>query len=198
MESSMSHLSICHWTRRAVVTLAIAALGATGLAQAQSSDGSSSNRQELQSLQQSLASIREEAINQNPGLADRQQSLEDRMMSRMRDEGVNPREDVKRLQDIARELRGGEVAEEDRAALMEEYQSTRQALLQARRTAMQDSGIQSDQTQLQEDIVSAMSEIDGNVPQMIDRFETLRSNVQSQRQSGGGAGNGSGSGSGAQ
>ena len=188
----MSHLSICHWTRRVAFTLAIAAVGATGLAQAQNSDGPSSSRQELQSLQQSLASIREEAINENPNLADRQQSLEDRMMSRMRDEGVNPREDVKRLQDIASELRGGEVAEEERTAMMEEYQSTRQELLQARRTAMQDSGIQEDQMQLQEDIVSAMSDIDGSVPQMIDRFETLRSNVQSQRQSGGGVGNGSG------
>lgn len=183
----MSHLPICHWTRRAVFTLAIAAVAATGLAQAQSSDGGSSSRQELQSLQQSLASIREEAINENPGLADRQQSLEDRMMSRMRDEGVSPREDVKRLQDIARELRGGEVAEEERAAMMEEYQSTRQALLQARRTAMQDSGIQDDQMQLQEDIVDAMSDIDDSVPEMIDRFETLRGNVQSQRQSGSGA-----------
>lgn len=191
----MSTLSLPGWARRTVLMFAVSALGAVGIAQAQNTDGPSgpsAERQELQSLQQSLASIREEAINQNPNLGDRQQSLEDRMMSRMRDEGVNPRADVKRLQDIASQLRGGDVAEEERAGLMEEYQSMRQSLLEARRTAMQDSGIQEDQVELQDDIVSAMSEIDDEVPDMIERFQSLRSEVQGQRRSGsaGGAGNG--------
>jgi preprotein translocase subunit SecD len=189
----MTALSIRDWTRRIALTLAVSAAGAGFSVHAQDAGGSSPDRQELQSLQQSLASIREEAIEENPELADRQQSLEDRMMSRMRDEGVNPREDVRRLQDIARELRGGEVAEEERAGMMQEYQQTRQSLLQARRSAMQDSDIQQDQTALQEDIVSAMTAIDDGVPDMIDRFERLRGQVQQQRQpgSGGGAGNSS-------
>ncbi|RZU98096.1 hypothetical protein [Spiribacter vilamensis] len=190
----MSTLSLGNWTRRTFLTLAVSAAGVAGIAAAQNTDGPSAQRQELQSLQESLASIREEAINENPNLGDRQESLEDRMMSRMRDQGVNPREDVKRLQDIARQLRGGDVAEEERATLMEEYQSKRQSLLEARRTAMQDSGIQEDQAQLQDDIVSAMSDIDGEVPDMIERFQDLRSEVQGQRRSGsaGGAGNGAG------
>ena len=190
----MSTLSLSNWTRRTILTLAVAAAGVVGVAPAQNTDGSSAQRQELQSLQESLASIREEAINENPDLGDRQQSLEDRMMSRMRDEGVNPREDVKRLQDIARQLRGGDVAEEERAGLMEEYQSTRQSLLEARRTAMQDNGIQEDQAQLQDDIVSAMSAIDDEVPDMIERFQSLRSEVQGQRRSGAAGGNGNSTG----
>ena len=190
----MSNLSLGNWTRRALLTIAVSAAGVAGIAPAQNSDGPSAQRQELQSLQESLASIREEAINENPDLGDRQQSLEDRMMSRMRDQGVNPREDVKRLQDIARQLRGGDVAEEERAGLMQEYQDKRQSLLEARRTAMQDSGIQEDQAELQDDIVNAMSAIDDEVPDMIERFQSLRSEVQGQRRSGaaGGAGNGTG------
>lgn len=190
----MSTQSLGNWTRRMFLTLAVSTVGVAGIALAQNADGPSSQRQELQSLQESLASIREEAINENPNLGERQQSLEDRMMSRMRDQGVNPREDVKRLQDIARQLRGGDVAEEERATLMEEYQSKRQSLLEARRSAMQDSGIQEDQAELQDDIVSAMSDIDQGVPDMIERFQNLRSEVQGQRRSGpaGGAGNSTG------
>ena len=186
----MATLSFHNWTRRLALTLALAAACTAGNAAAQNTGDASAQRQELQSLQASLASIREEAVNENPSLGERQQSLEDRMMSRMRDEGVNPREDVKRLQDIARRLRSGEVAEEERPALMEEYQSTRQSLLQARRTAMQDSGIQQDQSQLQDDIVSAMTEIDDEVPDMIERFQNLRSEVQGGRRSGSAGGSG--------
>ncbi|MEX0430169.1 hypothetical protein [Spiribacter insolitus] len=162
---------------RVFMALVCAAALAGGV-QAQNAGGQSSGQQqELQQLQQTLSSIRQQAMEENPGLQERQQVLEDQMMSRMRDEGVDPREDVMRLQDIARELRGGEVAEEERASLMEEYQNTRQELLAARRTAMEDERIKNAQLELQDDLVSAMTEQNADVPEMIDRFETLRSQM---------------------
>ena len=160
-----------------------------GTVQAQSGSGQpSASQQELQSLQQSLSAIREQAMEENPGLQERQQVLQDQMMSRMRDEGVDPREDVRRLQDIARELRSGEVPEEEQAGLMEEYQSTRQALLEARRAAMQDKRIESAQLELQDDLVGAMTEQNADVPEMIDRFEALRAALSGQGRAGSGSG----------
>ena len=172
-----------HLRHRSWRILAALVCAATLAGSAVAQDGTgqpSASQQELRSLQQALSSIRQQAMEANPNLEERQQALQDQMMSRMRDEGVEPRQDVRRLQDIARQLRSGEVAEADRPALMEEYQSTRQALLEARRTAMQDERIQTAQTQLQDDLVSAMTEQNGDVPAMIDRFESLRSELAGQ------------------
>lgn len=172
------------YLRGRVANMLIALVCVTALAgtvQAQDNAGQPSARQqELQSLQQSLSAIRQETMAENPGLQERQERLQDQMMSRMRDEGVDPRTDVRRLQDIARELRSGEVAEADRAGLMEEYQSTREALLEARRTAMQDKRIRNAQLELQDDLVGAMTERNADVPEMIERFETLRSELGGQ------------------
>ncbi|MEX0385713.1 hypothetical protein [Spiribacter onubensis] len=170
-----------------IFTALVCVAALSGGVQAQNTGGQpGAQQQELQQLQQTLSSIRQQAMEENPGLQERQQVLQDQMMSRMRDEGVDPREDVKRLQDIARELRGGEVAEEQRAGLMEEYQSTRQALLDARRAAMQDERIKNSQLELQDDLVSAMTEQNADVPEMIDRFETLRSEMAGRGGSGSG------------
>ncbi len=147
----------------------------------QTSESMRAQQQEFQQLRQSLSQIREQAMSANPALKKRQDSLQDQMMSRMRDEGVKPRSQIRRLQDITRELRAGEVPEEEQAALMQEYQQTRQALLQARRTAMQDERVRSAQIELQEDMMAAMAEQNGDVEMMIQRFDALREELSNRR-----------------
>ena len=140
-------------------------------------DGLQGKRQELRELQETLSEIRQTAMADHPELQRQQDALQTQVMSRMRDAGVEPRKSIRRLQDITRELRSGEAAEEDQAALMQEYQETRESVLAARREALDDDGVRDAQEALQSDLVDAMTEQDPTVPEMIERFETLREDV---------------------
>jgi hypothetical protein len=147
------------------MAMALLTLGLAMPAFGQGSDGDAQGkRQELQSLRQSLAAIRQSAMEANPELAERQSQLEDQMMARMRDEGVQPRKDIRRLQDIASELRQGDIDDERREALRTEYQTTREELLEARRTAMNDEQIRESLRVLREQRMAAMSELNADVP----------------------------------
>jgi len=166
----------------ALSTAMIMSWAGAASAQAQSGD-LQATQQALQSLQQSLSTIREQTMEANPELKQREESLQDQMMSRMRDEGVLPRKRIRRLQDMAQQMRSGEVPENEQAAMMESYQSLRQELLDARRVAMQDERIKTAQLQLQDDMVSAMTEQNAEVPSMIDRFEAMREELSAMARS---------------
>lgn len=164
----------------AVTMALVIGLGSPVAAQ-ESDENLQSKRAELRELQQSLSEIRETAMAENPELQQQQDKLQTQVMSRMRDRGVEPRKSIRRLQDITRELRSGDVAEEDQTALMEEYQTTREEVLAARRDALDDDGVREAQEDLQDDLVEAMSEQDAAVPEMIERFEVLREEVSGSR-----------------
>ncbi len=132
---------------------------------------------ELEILRQSLASLRERVMAANPSLQARQSSLQDQIMSLMRDDGIQPRKEIRRLQDMARQLREDPLDETQRAELLQTYQQSREALLQARSSAMNDEDVVREQTRLQDDLVAAMTAENAEVPAMIERFETLRSQL---------------------
>lgn len=161
------------------------ALGVSGpvVAQTDSADGqqdAQALQAELQALQQELAEIRNAAMENNPGLRERQTSLQNQVMTRMRDEGVSPEQDIRRLQDIATELRSGELSESEQQALAQEYQETRQDLLEARRTALDAGPVQDAQARFREDLITAMEAENPDVRELIDDFERLREELRGQ------------------
>jgi len=135
--------------------------------------------QELQAIQQELAEIRNAAMENNPELRDRQASLQSEVMTRMRDEGVNPEQDIRRLQDIATELRSGELSESEQQELAQEYRETRQELLEARRTVLDAESVQDSQAAFREDLITAMEAENPDVRELIDDFERLREELRS-------------------
>lgn len=130
--------------------------------------------QELRTLQARLTAAREEAMTANPKLQKRQEALQDEVMSRMRDEGVFPRRQIREIQDMASELSGGELAEEEREALLAEYQVARDELLAARRTALEDERIIASQRAFSDELMNAMLAVDPQADEMAERFEVLR------------------------
>lgn len=130
--------------------------------------------QELRTLQARLTTAREEAMTANPKLQKRQEALQDEVMSRMRDEGVFPRRQIREIQDMASELSGGELAEEEREALLAEYQVARDELLAARRTALEDERIIASQRAFSDELMNAMLAVDPQADEMAERFEVLR------------------------
>lgn len=170
-------------THRGALAALLLALGVSGpvVAQNGSADGQQdvqALQEELQALQQELAEIRNAALENNPGLRERQTSLQNEVMTRMRDEGVNPEQDIRRLQDIATELRSGELSESEQQALAQEYRETRQDLLEARRTALEAGPVQDAQARFREDLITAMEAENPDVRELIDDFERLRGELR--------------------
>lgn len=132
---------------------------------------------ELQVLQQELSALRQEAMAANPEFEQRQQSWQDAFMSMIRDEGVQPRQAIRRLQDMERELRGDALNEQERTAMREEFMALRERLMDARRNALQDQDLTEARESLQADLITAMAAINADAPEMIERFETLRSEL---------------------
>ncbi|MRH78859.1 hypothetical protein GH984_09075 [Spiribacter sp. C176] len=130
--------------------------------------------QELRTLQERLSAAREQAMTANPKLQKRQEALQDEVMSRMRDEGVFPRRQIREIQDMASELSGGELAEEEREVLLAEYQVARDELLAARRTALEDERIIASQRAFSDELMNAMLAVDPQADEMAERFEVLR------------------------
>ncbi len=132
---------------------------------------------ELQVLQQELSALRQEAMAANPEFEQRQQSWQDAFMSMIRDDGIQPRKAIRRLQDMERELRGDELGEEERAVMREEFLGLRDRLMEARRKALQDEDLTEARESLQADLITAMAAINADAPEMIERFETLRNQL---------------------
>lgn len=148
-------------------------------------------QQELRDLQRQLAEIRTAAMENNPELQERQTSLQNQVMTRMRDEGVNPEQDIRELQDLATRLRSGDLSQSEQQELAREYQQTRQELLEARRTALDDENIRQAQQDFREDLVTAMEAENPDVRALIEEFEATREALREQMQGGGpGAGGG--------
>ncbi len=163
-----------------MILLLAAGLPSSGLAQEGAGDAQAI-RAELRDLQQSLTQLREQAMAENPALERRQQAFQDQVLSRMRDEGVEPRKSIRRLQDISRQLQAGEVAESERRGLMTEYQEMRSEVMAARRVAMQDQKIIDAEASLRSEMLAAMREQDADAPAMIERFENLRRELAESR-----------------
>ena len=156
------------------LTLAVTLL-ACASAQAQTEDTGAQARQvELQSLQQTLAMLRAEVMEANPRFEERQAAWQLKFMSRVRDEGIRPRQALRELQDMERELRGDELEDEARAAMEQSYVALRERLIEARRVALADETVNEERDALQEDLIAAMTSRNAEVPEMIDRFEQLR------------------------
>ena len=130
--------------------------------------------QELRTLQARLSAAREEAIQVNPNLQKRQEALQDEVMSRMRDEGVFPRRQIREIQDMARKLSDDGLTEEARQTLLAEYQVARDALLAARRVALEDKRIIASQRAFSDELMNAMVAVDPQAEAMAARFEVLR------------------------
>jgi len=163
-------------TRFLTLLMGVALLGATSvaLAEAPIPENPAAIEQELRTLQARLSSVREQAMAVNPNLQRRQEALQDQVMSRMRDEGVFPRRQIREIQEMARALAAGDLVEEERQALLVEYQAARDALLAARRIALEDHRIVAAQRAFGDELMDAMVAIDPEASAMAERFELLR------------------------
>lgn len=174
-----------------VLALAFSPLAMAQQAQQETSPGSEAQngagtvaeaRNRMREAQEELERIRDQALASRPELREQQADLQQRITDRLRAEGVDPEADIQRLQEIADEIRSGEIDDQRQQELVAEYQQKRTALLEARRAALQDQAIQEDTEEFRSALLTAMREEDDSVDELISDLteaqQTLRQEMQ--------------------
>jgi len=138
--------------------------------------------QEAQAIQQRLQSIQQKALEENPELQQMQKDYEASVEKAMKEKGANPDEDIERLREIQSKAADQELSDEERQALVGEFQKIRQKLMQAEQQAMQSAEVASKREELQEAVVDAMVEEDPETEKLLEKQEKLRQEMIRQQQ----------------
>lgn len=180
-----------------IMVLALAALafgGMPGMATAQ--DGASANQQQAQKLMQEyrqkaskLQQIHQETIKANPALAKQQKAFEKQVRDAVDDQGYDVEKGQTRVKDMAQKLQSGDLSNDERKALMKDFQAERRQMVKARDAALQNPEIKSAGKQLQEDTLAAMKRQDGQTGKLLKDMEALRSKLRANMPAGAMQGN---------
>jgi len=138
--------------------------------------------QEAQAIQQRLQSIQQKALEENPELQQMQKDYEASVEKAMKEKGANPDEDIERLREIQGKAADQELGDEERQALVGEFQEIRRKLMQAEQQAMQSAEVASKREELQEAVIDAMVEQDPETEKLLEKQEKLRQKMIRQQQ----------------
>ncbi|ERJ17441.1 hypothetical protein T35B1_05830 [Salinisphaera shabanensis T35B1] len=172
-----------------ITALALAALTfgtMPGLATAQS-NGATADQQQAQQLMQQyrqkaakLQQIHQETIQSNPDLAAQQEDFEEQVRDAVEDQGYDVDKGQERVQEMAQKLQSGDLSDDERKAVMKDFQAERQQMVQARDAALQKPEIRSAGEKLQEDTLTAMKKQDGQTKKLLDDMDELRGQLREQ------------------
>lgn len=181
-----------HIARRTKLSLAAVLsavlLASGGLAVAQQQGGGEqmqpeqSPQMELQQLQQRLAGIQQQAFENNPGLQEQAQELEELFINTMSEAGYDPEGGLARLREIQQEMQDQATSDENRQQLLEEAQQIQMELQEGQQVAMQEQAIIDAQQSFEEDLMDAMRAEDPQTDALIARFEEMQQQMQQQMQ----------------
>lgn len=173
-----------------VCALAIAALSFSGMAAAADNSGQSSgsqnNTQQLmktyRSDMQQLEQIHDKTIKNNPQLAKEQQQFQDQLKSAIKKQGYDVNAGQKRMQAMAKKLQSGNLSDQKRKQVMQNFQQERQQMVKARNKALSNSDIQQSGQKLQNDTMAAMKKQNPKTTQLISEIKSVRGKLQQQQQ----------------
>jgi len=179
---------------RVVVVVSVAALMATSVALAQQLGGQEvgshegtmqqqlspeqlafvqeyqQKQRELSRLQEQLAAVEQKVVESNPEIQQKRSALEDKVVEQMRVQGVNPDQMIEELRDIAGQLDQGLMTDDERMALIREFEQKRKAFLNAQQRALEDAEVQSMQQDLRDTVLTAMVEIEPATEELIQQM----------------------------
>lgn len=169
--------------------VACVALAFAGTAAAQQQGGGGDNpRMQLQQIQQRLAEVQQQALDENPGLQAQREELEELVMETMEAEGYDPDANMETLESVQGQIQDESLSDEERQQMLQEAQQAQQQLQEAQQVAMQNEDVVEAQQTFQEDLMSAMRELDSETDQLIEEFQRIRQEMQQNMQRQGGMG----------
>lgn len=168
-----------------VLMLALAAVCFTGVASAQDDGGATAQQQEtrqlMQEYQQKAARLQEihaQTIKANPDLAAQQDEFVAMVRAAVEDQGYDIEAGQERVQALAAKLQSGELSQEERQAVMQDFAAERRALQEARTAALQQPEIQEAGKQLQQDTLAAMQAQNNETEALMNDMRALRERLR--------------------
>lgn len=173
-----------------MLMIAIAALGFTGIAAAQDSGNTATAaqqeaRQLMQQYRQKAAKLQQihtETLQSNPDLQAQQEAFVAMVKDAVTDQGYDIEAGRERVQSMAEKLQSGQLGDEERKAVMQDFAAERRALGQARAAALQQPEVREAGQQLQDDTLTAMKAQNPEVEQLIADMKRLRQQLQAAMQ----------------
>ncbi|MGM0553675.1 MAG: hypothetical protein ACQETK_07750 [Pseudomonadota bacterium] len=157
-------------------------MGEPGMQQQQQGQGQgqANPQMEMQQLQQELATIQQQAIENNPELEEKGDSLEVLVMDKMEAAGYEPRRDLETLEGAQEQLQDSELSAEERQSVIEseDVQQAQTNLQEAQQAVADDEEIQDAQTELREELMDAMRTENPDVDELLSRLQSLQQQMQ--------------------
>lgn len=168
-----------------ILMLALAALCFTGVASAQDNEGATAQQQQARQLMQEyrqkaarLQAIHAQTIKANPDLAQQQAEFMTMVRGAVEDNGYDIEKGQERVQALAAKLKGGDLSQEERQAVMQDFAAERRALQQARAAALQQPEVQAAGEQLQKDTLAAMKAQSDETGPLMEDMRALRAKLR--------------------
>jgi len=127
-------------------------------------------QEELSRLQEQLAAVEQKVVESYPEIQQKRGALEDKVGEQMRAQGVNPNQMIEELRGIAGQLDQGQATDDERMALIREFEEKREAFLDAQQRALEDAEVQSMQQDLRDTVLTAMVEIEPATEELIQQM----------------------------
>ncbi|SEO43376.1 hypothetical protein [Aquisalimonas asiatica] len=133
---------------------------------------------ELQQIQQRLAEVQEAALENNPGLEQQRDELEELVIRKMEEAGYDPDASMQTLESVQADMQDESLSDEERQQMLQEAQEAQQDLQEAQQVAMQDDEVVEAQQAFQDDLMEAMREEDPETDELIEEFQQIQQDMQ--------------------
>lgn len=177
---------------RALVVAAALLFAGSAVAQMEQQGQEGGPQMELQQIQQRLAEVQQAALENNPGLQQQREELEDLVIRKMEEAGYDPDSSMETLESVQAGMQDESLSDQERQQMLQEAQQAQQDLQEAQQVAMQDDEVVEAQQAFQNDLMEAMRAEDPETDELIEEFQQIQQEMQ------GGMGGQQGGGMGAQ
>lgn len=178
-----------------ISALVVASVSFAGMATA-ADDNSQQESQKLmksyQSKAQQLKKIHDKAIKNNPDLAKQQEQFQNQAKEAIKKQGYDVDSGQEKMQSLAKKLQSGDLSDDKRKEVMQQFQEERQKMVKARDKALSQPEIKKAGEKLEKDTIEAMKKEDSKTEQLMNEMDSMRDKLQQsaqqqQQQQGGGA-----------
>jgi chromosome segregation ATPase len=140
---------------------------------------------EYMELQKHITQIQNDTLQAHPELKTEEESLRNLVLEKMSSSGKSAKEDMNEIIKLEEKLRSGDTPEDEREALMGEYQKKAIAFRSAQNEAMKNPEVQAAQKKFMENVMTAMKEKDPQVEQLMQQMQEKQQQLSEMMKSAG-------------
>ncbi len=134
-------------------------------------------------LQERVLQVQNQAFEEEPALQEEAEALESMIIGRMEEAGYDPQDIMETLLAAQAMLQDPATTDAERQAIMQsvEVQEAQQQLQQAQQMVAQDPEITEAQETFEDNVMTAMREVDPDIDEVLERLEALQFQMQQGR-----------------